>query len=535
MLKRKGRLILLAGILVSVPVLIFMLTHYFEQLIVAEEMEKLTIIAENNMSNIQYYFESKMEQMDILFEIPDMDETLADRQIRKYSTLEETILLQDTPGSVLGPASIENWHLEGPEYRLTIGKPLNGKTAVMSISLSAVYDEYLGGISLGKNGYCAMKDEAGILIMHPAPSQIGLDSRKDRLEQYPDLDPDSVNTLLYNQYHNDSGCQIVSSYWWDRPEAGRAKKLISYASVMIDGHRFVGTNVMDYNEVVKPLKSFILISTLLTLVLIAVFFGLWLSWATERRKKEKLMLELEYTNNLAQMNEKFSRQEAQMQKYDKLQTLGVLSTSIAHEYNNFLTPAMIYTEMLESEKLTQEGREILENLRGSILNCGEFSRQLKDYARQETLDSGFEDFDLAEAVQADCQFIERLKPKQIQLRTEIVKEPMKLRGSRRAVSQILINLANNAFQAITGDGTITLELKRQDQSAVLRITDTGSGMDAETQAKIYDPFFTTKGEKEGTGLGLSVVKKLVQRMGGSLTCESELGSGTVFTLRFPLS
>lgn len=529
----KRKLMLLLIILLMVPFLIWRLTQYFEQLIVREEMDKMIIIAENNMSNIQYYFESKLEEMDMLFDDEEISEQRLNSLIEKYSTEQETMRVVDTSGSEMAAASIDSWELLDSDYRLHIDKPLNDKTVRLSIALSSVYEEYLAQISLGKNGYCAMKDEQGVLVMHPAASQIGLNSKEGRLQQYPDLDPDSVNSLLYNQYHNDSGCQIVNSYWWDRPEAGRAKKLISYASVMIDGHRFVGTNVMDYNEVVKPIKSFILYSTLLTLFLIIVFSSLLFSWFSERRIREQLKQQLQYAEELAKMNEKFRLQETQLQKYDKLQTLGVLSTAIAHEYNNLLTPALIYSEMLEAETLNAQQREILNNLKTSILSCGELSSQLKDYARQEeTLQE--EALNLTEVVQSGLQLIERLKPKRVLLKASIPNEPIRIQGNRRAINQILMNLMNNAYQAIEQKGYVLLTLSTEENQAVLCIEDNGKGIAADILNKVYDPFFTTKNEWEGTGLGLSVVKKLIARMGGTIHCESETGQGTRFTVYLPL-
>ncbi|MCH1942216.1 sensor histidine kinase [Holdemania massiliensis] len=537
MKKTNGKIywILLIAVLLIMTSAITGLAAYFEKIIVNQEMDKMIIIAENNMAAMKYYFESRMEAMDMLFMDQELTREEADTIAKQYSCEQEQITIQTQTESQLGPAEITGWDLTGSDYLLRIQKPLMGKTAQMSIRLSLVYDQILRPVQLGKNGYCAMKDENGILIMHPAPSQIGLDSFKGRIRQYPQLDPDDVGQLLIHQYSQPNGCDIVTSYWWDRPEEGKAKKLISYASVTIDGHRFVGTNVMDYREVVRPIQLLLLYSSLLAGLIAVSFAALIFFWQQEKRKKEKLELVLEYTEEFTRMNEKFQAQEMQIQKYDKLQTLGVLSGTIAHELNNLLTPALLYSDVLVDELEDETSRQIAVQLKQTLINCGEFSNQLKDYVRQESVQDSLEMIDFNEAIQENLRFLKHLVPKRIVLYTEITNELCLIEGNKRMISQILINLLNNAFQAITDRGEIVVSLFRLDNEAVLQIQDNGKGMDEETLEKIYTPFFTTKSEQEGTGLGLTVVWRLVQNLGGTLQCESALGQGTRFVIRLPLS
>jgi CheY-like chemotaxis protein len=103
------------------------------------------------------------------------------------------------------------------------------------------------------------------------------------------------------------------------------------------------------------------------------------------------------------------------------------------------------------------------------------------------------------------------------------------------VVQVLLNLAVNARDAMTGSGTLTIETRNDRNEVVLRVSDTGLGMDEETRTRVFEPFFTTKPVGEGTGLGLATVYGIVTQSGGTIDVTSALGHGTMFELRFPRS
>lgn len=110
----------------------------------------------------------------------------------------------------------------------------------------------------------------------------------------------------------------------------------------------------------------------------------------------------------------------------------------------------------------------------------------------------------------------------------------KLSGFPNQLGQVFINLLVNAAQAITGQGTITITTSREYGTAVIAIADSGCGIPAASQEKIFEPFYTTKEEGVGTGLGLSIIKEIVTRHGGTISLTSEEGQGTIFIIRLPL-
>ena len=106
-------------------------------------------------------------------------------------------------------------------------------------------------------------------------------------------------------------------------------------------------------------------------------------------------------------------------------------------------------------------------------------------------------------------------------------------GSTSEITQIITNFINNGVDAMEAVGTITLTTGMDNGTCYISVTDTGTGMDEETQKKIFDPFFTTKEAGKGTGLGLHVVNKIVTKHKAELKLESTLGKGSTFTVVFP--
>ena len=103
------------------------------------------------------------------------------------------------------------------------------------------------------------------------------------------------------------------------------------------------------------------------------------------------------------------------------------------------------------------------------------------------------------------------------------------------LNQVWTNLVHNALQAMDYKGTLTLGLRRDGDNALVSVTDTGCGMTPEVRERIFDPFFTTKPAGEGTGLGLDIVRKIIEKHGGRILVDSEVGKGSTFTVSLPIA
>jgi len=107
-------------------------------------------------------------------------------------------------------------------------------------------------------------------------------------------------------------------------------------------------------------------------------------------------------------------------------------------------------------------------------------------------------------------------------------------ADRDQLVQVLINLVTNSLHAMPEGGHLRVSLNRENSHVRLGVSDTGHGMPEETRSKIFEPFFTTKDFGKGTGLGLTVVKGIIEEHGGTITVESVVGTGTTFWVRFPV-
>jgi two-component system, NtrC family, sensor kinase len=121
------------------------------------------------------------------------------------------------------------------------------------------------------------------------------------------------------------------------------------------------------------------------------------------------------------------------------------------------------------------------------------------------------------------------------VRRELATPAVVVRGVEYKLQQVFLNLFLNARDAMPKGGWLTVSTAFSGSEAIVEVADTGTGIPSEQLARIYDPFFTTKPEGRGTGLGLSVTYGIVQEHGGTLSCESHIGQGTRFRLTLPLA
>ncbi len=526
------------------------------------QKDNLATMAVSASGNLTDYFDARMDELDVQFS-PQMMALAVKACDGNVERAAEELFSSFEEGFEAGSAvvSVELWHpdeltvtqpshdafvcgwsyddgLQG--YALVIAKPILLDGALVgyvahTLDLNAVYREVLGDINVGQRGYCTVKDPDRVVVMHPLASQVGVDTQAERVEGHPEGDWDR---LFATQYTDEPGCGIVTSYWWDEPEAGLAKKFIGYAPAYIDGHHFVANVVMAYDELMAPLWQMLVLCTALGVVLLAVFVAGGWRLAKSMQSARHLQRELAYEQELHAQTCRLKLQERQIQQIDRLQTMGVITSSLAHELKNLMTPLSVYIQMLQDPSLTEgERAEMTCELAGLERRAEALLRRILDYVRERPAAAEVA-FDASAAVEDALAMVRPLCPRDVRLTTRVLGgTPCEVQGDPGAIAQILLNLATNALYAMREEGgELAVEWGRDPQHAdafVLRVADTGRGMDEDTRLKLFNSFFTTKGE-EGTGLGMSVIQGLVQAMRGSIEVASEPGKGSVFTVRLPL-
>lgn len=333
------------------------------------------------------------------------------------------------------------------------------------------------------------------------------------------------------------GCFLEWSYVTVQGVPERICQLVALEPISIGEEQLTLRMVKDYEQVVKPIERISLSFCLIGAILLVWILGFLYKILTQQKEEEKLMRKLEYETELNRVNEALEHQENLMQKYNHSKTIGVLTGAIAHEFNNLMTPIVLYTNLLEEHpQVKADMSEEIVELKHSAERCGELADQMLQYTRLGRAEKVLLDYNATFAVKESARMVERLMPEHIKVKAEICEKSYYVRGQIGALNQIILNLATNALHAMEEKGILTLQfgLSVEDERMVrLIMKDTGQGIPPEIRRRIFEPFFTTKAEKEGTGIGLTVVKRLIEEHGGFIRVESEMEKGTTFVMDIP--
>ncbi|NVN92943.1 MAG: response regulator [Desulfuromonadales bacterium] len=278
-----------------------------------------------------------------------------------------------------------------------------------------------------------------------------------------------------------------------------------------------------------------------------------------RRKNGDLMF-VQYSAEIIKLGEELFLQamltditerrnlEAQLRQAQKMEDIGTLAGGIAHDFNNILTGIVGYSTLLQMDaQLDEKGREYVDNLMGLSERAAHLTRGLLAFSRKQVMSP--RRINLNDIISTIIKLISRLIGENITIETHLSPSPLLIMADCGQIEQVLMNLATNARDAMPSGGRLTIAtdtvclepdnplLGTSNQPGLharILVSDTGCGMDEATMGRIFEPFFTTKGPDKGTGLGLSILYGIIKQHQGYIQVSSNPGSGTTFTISFPL-
>jgi two-component system NtrC family sensor kinase len=250
--------------------------------------------------------------------------------------------------------------------------------------------------------------------------------------------------------------------------------------------------------------------------------------------------QLEY--KVQKKSEELSEAQNELINVERIASLGKLSSSVAHEINNPLSGILVYTKLvykqLDSQDLTPARKEnILRQLKlieSETKRCGDIVKGLLDFSRKDQDD--FEEKNLNEIVKGTYEFMtHHIKIANISFIADFDARDDLIFCSPGQIKQACVALLVNASEAIGDSGEIVIRTKNPDSNTVrLEISDNGSGISPDDIPHIFEPFFSTKREARGIGLGLAIVHGIIQNHGAKIEVNSTLGKGTTISINFPL-
>lgn len=403
------------------------------------------------------------------------------------------------------------------------------------VSLNEIYNIAMSEVDLRENSYCKIVDGSSQVLLHTYPEWIGR-NLLDSMDQLSEAQREESRKVILEETSGKSGCRVNRTVWPDEPEGGDGEEIEAYMPMEIGNRQFYlilsaprDAVMSDVNQMLAILLAFLTAFAVAGGVLIFKRSG-------EIHFEQHMKDQLDVERALNEANRELQIREDQDVKQDRLQTLGMLAGSMAHELNNAMTPIVIYSELLlDGYPNDPDIQEYAAQIHESAQRSGELVHNILTYGRQEKEEFEQQFYDVVPVFHATASMLRQIKPDNVEVQAICDISAAHLHGTAGSFRQVMVNLSTNAFHAMRENGgVLRLRLSKVGKDKILlEVDDTGHGMTPEVMSHIFKPFYTTKNEGEGTGLGLSIVKRLVQRQNGTITVEGQPGIGTRFRTTLP--
>lgn len=481
------------------------------------------VIAQNTATAVNKPEDPPVQEL--LFKDPSLDKVLAGRQVQN--------------GQV---------YFDGKQAYLNVYQSLtlDDKEAilVMPLNLQRMYHHEFT-TDRNVSGYTMVKNAEMRIVMHPSDEQIGFSIVESRKKEFPELDFTDLERLEQEQIDNEAGTSVYYSYWWNEETLQKVLKLAAYQWITIGDSRLIVASNADFleqsglflqdNLILIGLLGLLFVIMILLTILIKNYMKRNQAYVENQALKERQRL----------LKEKHEIEKNILQE-SKLETIGLLTTSIVHDLNNFLTPMIGHLQLLIEEN--QHDEVLVEDLQ-EVCKAAEKGKELSSnvlrFSKLESADKTVQS--IATTLTEAIDTMRALLLKAFSL-TYDIQEVGYAVYEKIDLQVIIYNLLMNVYQA-NADCSIRLSrtstesatflfrkqaFSAQQEFALIEIADNGPGIPEAIQEKIFTRFFTTKSATGGTGLGLFTVSSIVEKNDWLIDVTST-PKGTTFYIGIPLT
>ncbi|ROY40718.1 sensor histidine kinase [Enterococcus casseliflavus] len=481
------------------------------------------VIAQNTATAVNKPEDPPVQEL--LFKDPSLDKVLAGRQVQN--------------GQV---------YFDGKQAYLNVYQSLtlDDKEAilVMPLNLQRMYHHEFT-TDRNVSGYTMVKNAEMRIVMHPSDEQIGFSIVESRKKEFPELDFTDLERLEQEQIDNEAGTSVYYSYWWNEETLQKVLKLAAYQWITIGDSRLIVASNADFleqsglflqdNLILIGLLGLLFVIMILLTILIKNYMKRNQAYVENQALKERQRL----------LKEKHEIEKNILQE-SKLETIGLLTTSIVHDLNNFLTPMIGHLQLLIEEN--QHDEVLVEDLQ-EVCKAAEKGKELSSnvlrFSKLESTDKTVQS--IATTLTEAIDTMHALLPKAFSLMYDIQEVGYAI-YEKIDLQVIIYNLLMNVYQA-NADCSIRLSrsstktanfpfrkqaFPAQQEFALIEIADNGPGIPEAIQEKIFTRFFTTRSATGGTGLGLFTVSSIVVKNDWLIDVTST-PKGTTFYIGIPLT
>lgn len=416
-----------------------------------------------------------------------------------------------------------------------------GLRCELAVSVQSMFSSHASSASIGRHGYLFLMDRGGRFFACSTGGETMTYSMEAAQALFPDMDEDALEELASSTVSTPESYRIYQYPWENLDEQTQAtsETLVLTYPVAVGTSSLVMGAAVSFQEFSSILTD--TLDSVITVIILeiagAALLILMIAWMLIRSRRSALQMAV--LKEKADIMEEINRQQQSLAHSERLQQLGVMTSGMAHEFNNLMTPIMSQSLLLLEQLADQEETPQFD----SALDIYEASEKARSIIKgmsamsKKDGDLSFRTLDLAALLRKTMELGAMAKDPHVQQELVTVSEPVFISGNEQLLAQVFLNLFINGYQAMGGEGKLTVSMETEHRSGIdyvrVDVMDTGPGIPESNIGQIYDPFFTTKG-KHGTGLGLMICRKTVETHKGTIYASNRPEGGAVFSVRLPV-